>query len=240
MLTRPLNISCDFDGTLMQNPYWRLHLKPWLISFSQSHHQSWSQLWQLMRQESLSRLQKGQSTKAYDWKDIVQTLFQTHLPDPVVPPRAQVLPLVYPDVWDFLHWSVSYPVRLHLVTNGFMTNQLPYLKALGWDKILASWTGSESGFTKPDPRIFDSIPDLDVHIGDRLAHDVLGAKRASIFAVHLRRNDVGEEQDGLDPLSPAHCQADLTIKTLKEMPEAIARLLPNIMTRKAGWVCKEF
>ncbi|WP_053959558.1 HAD family hydrolase [Sulfobacillus thermosulfidooxidans] len=236
MLTRPLNISCDFDGTLMQNPYWRLHLKPWLISFGQSRRQSWPELWQLMLQESLLRLQKGQSAGAYDWKDIVHTLFQAYLPDPAVPPRSQVLPLVYPDVWDFLHWSFNYPVRLHLVTNGFMTNQLPYLKALGWDKILASWTGSERGFTKPDPRIFDGIPDLDIHIGDRLAHDVLGAKRASVFAVHLKRHDVGEEQDGWDPLSPAHCQADLTIKTLEEMPKAIQLLLPTIVIRKAGWL----
>jgi FMN phosphatase YigB (HAD superfamily) len=234
--THPPVISIDFDGTLIRNPYWSLHLKPWLLSQSPGENKSWQDLWELMAQESDWRRLHGDHTGAYDWKNIAGEILHASLPDPDPPSRKDVLALVYPDVWDFLTWSFRHRVSLHVVTNGLIRNQWPYLQALGWDKILTSWIGADSGFAKPDPRIFQRISGLAVHVGDRLAHDVLGAKRASVLAVHLQRPWQKEDNRGWDPLSPAGCHADLTITTLRQLPELLTQRICTTRHGKAGWV----
>ncbi len=204
------------------------------MDYSQHHRASWQDLWHVMVQESMRRWRHGPRPLAYDWQDIARVALHADLPDPATPERSRVLPLVYPDVWDFLVWSQHQRAQLYIVTNGFIRNQHPYLRALGWDKIMAAEIGSDSGYTKPDPRIFDLIPELDLHIGDRVAHDVLGAKRAAVVAVHVNRRDTKEDKMGWDPLSPAQCAADLTIMTLHELPQLVRNAMPDTMIRKVG------
>ncbi len=212
----------------MHNPYWFLHLRPWLLLQAQLRHKAWPELWQTMSQESERRLRHGDRPGAYDWQDIAAKTLHRSLPSPLSPRRQDLLPLVYPDVWRFLMWAVRYPLTLHIVTNGLINNQWPYLQALGWDKIFTSSIGAESGFTKPDPRIFQLISGLSVHVGDRLAHDVLGAKRASIRAVHLKRSGHQEDRKGWDALSPLKCQADLTVHSLEDLPQLLTPMLQTI------------
>ncbi len=221
-------MSVDFDGTLMRNPYWSLHLKPWLLTQAGFGHKSWQKLWETMAEESEHRLRHRNFQGAYDWQDIASKTLHMSLPNPNPPRREDLIPLVYPDVWDFLLWATGKRLTLHIVTNGLIKNQWPYLRALGWDKIFTSWIGADSGFAKPDPRPFRLITGLSAHIGDRLAHDVLGAKRASILAVHLKRPGNQEDKRGWDALSPSFCQADLTVKSLQELPERLTQILPTI------------
>jgi FMN phosphatase YigB (HAD superfamily) len=57
-----------------------------------------------------------------------------------------------------------------------------------------------------------------VYVGDSLAHDVLGAQAAGLRAVWLNRS--GEPRpDGVRP--------DAEVRTLAELPVALARLVPE-------------
>lgn len=74
------------------------------------------------------------------------------------------------------------------------------------------------GIRKPDPRIFqhaleklNTKPDEALHVGDSLLYDVLGAKRAGMKAIWLKK--IKEENVDVKP--------DLTINNLSELPEAI-------------------
>ncbi len=75
------------------------------------------------------------------------------------------------------------------------------------------------GVRKPDPRIFaytltllQSKPSEAVHVGDRAYEDVLGAKLAGLYAIHLATSE---------PPSPI---ADKAVEKLEDIPDAISRL----------------
>ncbi len=220
-MRRPGTLSMDLDGTLLQSPYWRLHLWPWLQMQANRRHAPPLELWRQMLGESQRRLQAGGHAAAYDWQDIARECLGVFLADPPAVDRARVLPLVYPDVWDFLRWLASDGRPAVIVTNGLTKNQAPYVQSLGWDRIFPRVIGADSGWAKPDPRIFDTVPDLAAHIGDRVGQDVLGALRAGAVAIHLRRPKFLESQDGWDPLGPALMAADAVIDSLAQAPDAL-------------------
>ena len=79
----------------------------------------------------------------------------------------------------------------------------------------ASW-----GVEKPSPEFFARVvaatgaaPHEVAYVGDRLDNDVVPAREAGLFAVHIRRGPWGHLQNG-----PA--VADLRIRSLDELPEA--------------------
>jgi FMN phosphatase YigB (HAD superfamily) len=212
---------------LLQNPYWRLHLRPWLEDLAPKELTSPADLWRLMLQESQRRLSTGRHSSAYDWQDIARQCLGVWLPDPPLVSREQILPLVYPDVWDFLRWLDTSRYSAVIVTNGLSRNQVPYLRSLGWDGVFRKVVGAESGWAKPDPRIFSATPDIAAHIGDRIAHDVLGAQRAHIVAIHLQRRNEPESREGWDPLSPAAISAHFAINSLIQVPEVLEQYPAN-------------
>jgi FMN phosphatase YigB (HAD superfamily) len=57
-------------------------------------------------------------------------------------------------------------------------------------------------------------------VGDRLDNDVLGAQRAGLRGVHLRRGPWGH----IHALRPDREQADARIDALDELPAALQRL----------------
>jgi putative hydrolase of the HAD superfamily len=74
------------------------------------------------------------------------------------------------------------------------------------------------GIRKPDPKIFHRAleklnvgPEEAIHVGDSLLYDVLGAKRAGMKTVWLKKE--GGEDASVEP--------DLTIGSISELPEVI-------------------
>ncbi|AUW92818.1 HAD family hydrolase [Sulfobacillus sp. hq2] len=212
-------ISVDIDGTLLKNPYWRLHLHPWLDQLARKEQTSVAELWSLMEKESIRRLRQGRKSAAYDWESIAQKALGRTLPPPVPIDRRQILALVFPDAWPFLLWLQSQPLLAVLITNGWSCHQQPYIATLGWDVLFSRIIGAESGWVKPDPRIFAQAPTIDCHIGDKVAQDVLGARRAHITSIHLSRRsgDLG----GWEPLSPSVLRPDFTISSLQALPNLL-------------------
>lgn len=149
---------------------------------------------------------------AYDWDEIfthvVQQLGlsrQVHIAPYVEAfcSRPADVPC-YPEVEVELAALRERGVRLLLVTNGHARYQIPILRALNllrfFDRIA---TPDRAGYGKPDPRIFEWLfrglaGRRNVHVGDRLRHDVYGPHQAGLEAVWLRR-DLPRELSDLPP-----------------------------------------
>ncbi len=114
--------------------------------------------------------------------------------------------------------------RMALVTNGDSRIQRAKITRFGLDEYFeATFIDTEIGFRKPDPRMFIHAmramglrPDEVWMVGDKLSRDVLGAKRAGLFAVW---NDY--RQAGLPGDAPA--APDLIIHSVAELPDILSR-----------------
>ncbi|MFS0516030.1 HAD family hydrolase [Nostoc sp. UIC 10607] len=87
--------------------------------------------------------------------------------------------------------------RLAVITNGFVSAQLPRMQAAGIDHFFEEIVVSEAiGFAKPSPEIFhhalsklDLTPAEVLYVGDSLTHDYAGAMQVNIdFCYYNRRN----------------------------------------------------
>ncbi|MBE9208757.1 HAD family hydrolase [Nostoc sp. LEGE 06077] len=87
--------------------------------------------------------------------------------------------------------------RLAVITNGFVSAQLPRMQAAGIDHFFEEVVVSEAiGFAKPSPEIFnyalsklDLIPAQVLYVGDSLSHDYAGTKQVNIdFCYYNRKN----------------------------------------------------
>jgi putative hydrolase of the HAD superfamily len=150
---------------------------------------------------------------AYDWDDIFTSVVrqlgmsrQVHLA-PYVEAfcrRPNDIPR-YPEVEEQLAALRELGVRLLVVTNGHARYQLPILRALNLDQYFDRIaTPDRAGYGKPDPRVFEWLFEglagrRNVHVGDRLRHDVYGPHQAGLEAVWLRRHMPGE----LSALAPS-------------------------------------
>jgi putative hydrolase of the HAD superfamily len=150
---------------------------------------------------------------AYDWDDIFTSVVrqlgmsrQVHLA-PYVEAfcrRPEDIPR-YPEVEAQLAALRELGVRLLVVTNGHARYQLPILRALNLDQYFDRIaTPDRAGYGKPDPRVFEWLFEglagrRNVHVGDRLRHDVYGPHQAGLEAVWLRRHMPGE----LSALAPS-------------------------------------
>jgi HAD superfamily hydrolase (TIGR01549 family) len=101
-----------------------------------------------------------------------------------------------PDVYEVL--TVLAPsYRLAVITNGFVSAQVPRMQAAGIDHFFEEVVVSEAiGFAKPSPEIFhhalsklDLTPAQVLYVGDSLNHDYAGAMQANIdFCYYNRKN----------------------------------------------------
>ncbi len=214
-------VTFDLDNTLVRNPYWRLHFGPWLQA---TVGQEWRSLWGQFRREGERRWRSGRWVSSFDWTDIAGTLGLPPLPLPTRPPASAVTPLVLPGALSTLMAIKRLPVRLGLVTNGFLPFQRPYLEALGWDYLFERIVTPDVTLrAKPDSRIMDALSPGVVHIGDRLSHDVLVAHRSHRLGVLIGVS--AQELDRIDPWSPTVVRPDFVLENLRGLPALIQSLL---------------
>lgn len=222
-------VTFDLDGTLLQNPYWRLTLFPWIQQQSAHRHQDWTQFWQPIVEEGQQRWETGRWVAAYDWSDIIYKVWNQEAPRPEMMPWQQVASLCLPGVLWLLQVLKTYPVRLGIITNGLAENQLPFIQSLGWDSIFdVVVTTTEETRCKPDPRVFRPFegPIL-CHIGDRVNHDVLVAQRAHVTSVLYQPQ--WHREDRFDPLSPSRVIPDYVLTDYWELPPLIQHLLHQVI-----------
>ncbi|MCL4351442.1 MAG: HAD family hydrolase [Firmicutes bacterium] len=220
-------ITFDLDGTLLHNPYWRLHLAPWIHAQASHRGVEWLQIWQPLSQEGNRRWQKGNWSGAYDWADIVKTVYGLSLPHPQTVPWDSIASLTLPGVLWMLSALSTLPVRLGIITNGLWANQEPYLKSLHWDTIFETIVTTDfKSVCKPDPAVFLAFPGpVLCHVGDRMFHDVLVAKRARTIAVLYQSKQTAEGR--YDPVSPSQLVPDHIIRDYWSFPDLIQNFLSN-------------
>jgi HAD superfamily hydrolase (TIGR01549 family) len=89
--------------------------------------------------------------------------------------------------------------RLAVITNGFVSAQLPRMQAAGIEHFFEEVVVSEAiGFAKPSAEIFhhalsklDLTPAEVLYVGDSLAHDYTGAIQVNIdFCYYNRKNQI--------------------------------------------------
>ncbi|NMP22387.1 HAD family hydrolase [Sulfobacillus harzensis] len=219
-------VTFDFDNTLVKNPYWRLHFRPWLDAEAIRQGTDWRSLWGQFRLEGERRWRAGDWVASFDWVDIANHLGLTPLPDPPRPQESALRPLVLPGAEATLMQLRRLPIRLGLVTNGLWRFQKPYLDALGWNYWFdAIITPDRAGFAKPSPAIMADVSPGLAHVGDRLFHDVLVARRSHRLGILL--GVPGQELDRLDPLCPSTVQPDFTIPSLDRLFPLIVPFTPT-------------
>jgi putative hydrolase of the HAD superfamily len=89
-----------------------------------------------------------------------------------------------------------------------------------------------TGIRKPDPLAFAPIlaawnlpPEAVVMVGDTLAADVLGAKRAGMHSVWLRAREDARQEGSTGPAAPGEAiLPDATISHLAELPDCLWHL----------------
>lgn len=93
--------------------------------------------------------------------------------------------------------------RLVVATNGRAEYQLPVLRALGildlFDRVV---TSDRAHAVKPDPAFFRCVASaaaIWLHVGDRVDHDVVGARAAGASPVLLRAARTPAQEDDSDP-----------------------------------------
>ncbi|QMS86430.1 HAD-IA family hydrolase (plasmid) [Nostoc edaphicum CCNP1411] len=101
-----------------------------------------------------------------------------------------------PDVNEVLN-ALARSYRLAVITNGFVSSQIPRMQAAGIEHFFEEIVVSEAiGFAKPPPEIFhhalsklDLTPAEVLYVGDSLTHDYAGAMQVNIdFCYYNRKN----------------------------------------------------
>jgi FMN phosphatase YigB (HAD superfamily) len=222
-------VTFDLDNTLIKSPFARLHFLPWLRDQAQKHGLDYDLLWAQIQRQAESKWRRGDWVQSFDWNTIVQEVGLDKLPEPPQPSAAALRPLLLPHVNWMLREIRRLPVSLALVTNGFYAFQAPYLRSLGWDYVFdAVITPDRTGYTKPHPLTFVEVTPGLVHVGDRLSHDVLAARRTGRIAVQA--GYLRPERDRIDPLSPARIVPDFALDDYRQLPTIIDQLLHRTTT----------
>ncbi len=215
-MKRQLTISFDLDGVVIQNPFgkgvfpWvRQHVReatPALGALAQADADR--QMTDAVNRIWAGRMQAGEFVGAYDWDDILNEASRD-LGGPLIPDVAELVErfsaeegmiAVLPGAFEGLQLLHENGATIHALTNGYLKYQWPVLIALGiehfFDRV---YTPEVLGYAKPQVGAFRAIPGLDVHVGDTLVHDVMGANLAGIRSVWMPP----EMPESLLPLSPA-------------------------------------
>ncbi|MCA9939588.1 MAG: HAD family hydrolase [Anaerolineales bacterium] len=138
--------------------------------------------------------------QAYDWQ-----------------PIPGVVP--FPDAHEVLTTLRRRGYRLGLITNSFTPMWMRDIELEIYDLLEffpVRITSGETGYMKPHPAIFqraltmlDTAPDEAMYVGDRPAHDVIGAKNAGMTSVLIRPPHLDRALNGVTP--------DYTITYLSEL-----------------------
>lgn len=217
-------VTFDLDHTLVMSPYWRLHLFPWLALQADRQRVDRTRLRRTLYEVSEQLWRQGRWVDSFDWAAIAREMELEPLPDPAPPDLAALRPLVLAGVDQMLVALKGLDVHLGLVTNGLSSCQTPYVKALGWDYFFdAVVTPDRAGVAKPHPGIMAGLEPGLAHIGDRLSHDVLVARRTNRKAVLL--GAVVPETDHIDPLAPASLTADYYAPDIHAIVPIVRHLL---------------
>jgi putative hydrolase of the HAD superfamily len=154
-----------------------------------------------------------------DISDSLVQVFRSHTPRLRLPrASAEVLHELRRD------WTLG------VLTNGHPEIQARKIAALGLsDMVDAVVYGQETGAGKPEPAAFAAILNRlhtarhdAVFVGDDPWCDIMGARRAGMKTIRLRRGVHGHAL-----VAPGE-EADATVDSLKEVPAAVARLLAPV------------
>lgn len=129
---------------------------------------------------------------------------------------------LYPDALPVLAELRQRGYRLAVMANQ-PVEAAPFLARLPVDEVA---TSAQWGVAKPDPEFFAQVcrtlgsdPADIAYVGDRVDNDVLPAKRAGMFAVHVRRGPWGV----LHADWPEAAGADARLEGLAALPDALRR-----------------
>ena len=229
--TRP-TISFDLDGTVIVNafnagvaPRLRDNLRgaPGLahLAADKADETVTAAVTQVFR----GRIASGRYVDAYDWDSIYAEVCERFGGSPLdvrslyrEMTQMEGLLRLMPGAREGLEQLRQTGFELVVVTNGHHCYQWPVLEAVGIaDLFTHVITPDRSGYAKPDPRIFESVPGLVAHVGDTLLADIAGANLAGLTSVML-----------LDPM-PEH----LVALSAEERPrtDRFATYLKESLTR---------
>ena len=125
--------------------------------------------------------------------------------------------------------ALSDGYSLGVISNGFTTIQNIKLDQLGWRKYFSHIVLSEEvGAMKPHAAIFDAAmlplqcaPDEVTYVGDSFVNDIAAAKRQGW-------NTIWYNPDGDPPPNGDAGSADLIIRSLEEIPQAMHQLHKSV------------
>jgi FMN phosphatase YigB (HAD superfamily) len=192
-------ITFDLDDTLIRNAFSR-----WVIPEIAEHLGNGKPEKDIARSLQLRHrqaLQRGDSLAAYDWQAHTDALAEeAGLGAGVVDVAAVVQRHAVPSKVRLVH-EKTIPVlralretgwRVAILTNGFRVYQEPVLRSTGlWDEVDQVFTTDDIGWAKPDARAFAAAFDgasTTVHVGDRIDHDIQGARGAAVTSVLMHRD----------------------------------------------------
>lgn len=209
-------VTIDLDGVLIQNPFAtgvfpevRGLLAPALTAQGYDEETAGEQVMRRVRDGHRRRLAAGDWVGAYDWDAIVNEaaagMGYGQTIDVAALVRRYCKPgyiAVYDDVERGLKYLRERFAAVYWLSNGFHKYQQPVVEALDiagyFDGAFAPDT---HGSAKPSPGLFHaaakaarSTPELGLHIGDTLTHDVAGARRSGVPVVWLDRQLASEWQ----------------------------------------------
>ena len=120
-------------------------------------------------------------------------------------------------------------IRIGLISNSIWpgeTHRLDLQRHGLLDYFDATFFSVETGLWKPDTRVFEqalaalgAAPQEAAFVGDQLEEDIGGAKRAGLRAILI-----GGTPQNVDGAAPDWSTPDASIRTLWELPEALATL----------------
>lgn len=194
-------ISFDLDGVLIQNPFgggvfpWvRNHVRSATALQGLDASEQDSLMNRTVNDEWAARMRAGDFAGAYDWDSILNAASE-RLGGPAIPDVASLVErfcqeegmiALLPGALEGLQLLRDAGATIHAITNGYRRFQLPVLQTLGIDHFFTRLISPELvGSAKPQPGIFQAVPDLQVHVGDTLVHDIHGANQAGITSIWL-------------------------------------------------------
>jgi putative hydrolase of the HAD superfamily len=231
-----LLITFDLDGVLQVNPFGRGVFpevcgkigETLVIKHGLNLKTASQKVMEMIREESRRRLLAGAYVDAYDWDDIVLAVAKTV----GSPARFDVEELVvkyctpeyissYPYAASTLAELSSLGIRLAVITNGFYKYQNPVMTGLGLRHFFDDFITPEMvGTVKPYAPIYQAAikgePNLCLHVGDTIIHDVWGAGKAGFQPVWVVQNLPGS-LIGFEPWErPSRPEVDVLIRQFFE------------------------
>ena len=262
-----ITISFDLDRVLLPEPLKETVFANIIDNMAQeigprwawSHNRAREEIRHRIRQEFSRQSHNGHhSVEAFDWdanfERVAQVLGVAHQTFDIGSMvtefcrHPQEIPS-YPEVPQVLRELQGCGARLLVITNGYARYQMPLLHALEltlfFQRII---TSDQVGQAKPALAIyhhaFDGFNGRKIHVGDRLLHDIYGARQAGLETIWLDRrlpaaidnlpqkarlvstvvidsmkNELIEEN--APHLSPELCRPDYVIRDLRELPSLL-------------------